>query len=372
VTAKLNLRHFRPIGPGRIHGPVRKTLIIVYNIPQDFRYVTLREKSRTPRVIPEMPPGVPHRGRTVSTRGTMADNQAVQTRSFASQLVGCDPIDWVSITTTRRKPATQPMALGKPILYAGKEVMTTQLQDFNRNGLESAAWSSPAKASTYPRLSATTGAGYQGRETRLRHRFGRAPHHARRDEPRPLRPDGRDGADVEDSSPRSATAPGDLRRERPRFIVEHGGSATNRCRRRVSPALDSRPRIVADRRDIVEAFAGELPGCALQPVAVKSLQLRWIITSLPAYKIGLPSAMGLVAGFRRRCRLIETSQSGRNDKLGCERAGLDGLVVRHRAACANQFDPDEEPPRISGILWAARVFRGGIHKRSLEVYCIQN
>jgi methylenetetrahydrofolate reductase (NADPH) len=78
----------------------------------------------------------------VTTRGTMEDRQAVLTRSFASELVQFDPIDWVSITDNAGgNPQLSPMALGKPILYGGKEVLIhLSCKDFNRNGLESAAW----------------------------------------------------------------------------------------------------------------------------------------------------------------------------------------------------------------------------------------
>src|SRR5437763_6331181 len=78
----------------------------------------------------------------VSTRGTMQDQTARETRAFASQLVGCERIDWVSITENADgNPQLSPMALGKPILYAGKEVLIhLSCKDFNRNGLERAAW----------------------------------------------------------------------------------------------------------------------------------------------------------------------------------------------------------------------------------------
>lgn len=78
----------------------------------------------------------------VTTRGTMADRQAVQTRAFAAQLVDCELVDWVSITDNAGgNPQLSPMALGKPILYGGKEVLIhLSCKDFNRNGLESAAW----------------------------------------------------------------------------------------------------------------------------------------------------------------------------------------------------------------------------------------
>src|SRR5256886_11949860 len=103
----------------------------------------------------------------VSTRGTMEDNQAIQTRSFASQLVGCDAIDWVSITDNAGgNPQLSPMALGKPILYAGKEVMIhLSCKDFNRNGLESAAWELASEG--FHNILALSGdypaAGYHGR-----------------------------------------------------------------------------------------------------------------------------------------------------------------------------------------------------------------
>ncbi|HEX8522519.1 MAG TPA: methylenetetrahydrofolate reductase C-terminal domain-containing protein [Tepidisphaeraceae bacterium] len=78
----------------------------------------------------------------VSTRGSMADEDAIKTRSFATQLVHADSVDWVSITDNAGgNPQLSPMALGKPILYAGKEVLIhLSCKDFNRNGLESAAW----------------------------------------------------------------------------------------------------------------------------------------------------------------------------------------------------------------------------------------
>ncbi|MGI9428598.1 MAG: methylenetetrahydrofolate reductase C-terminal domain-containing protein [Bythopirellula sp.] len=78
----------------------------------------------------------------VTTRGTITDRQAVDSRSFATQLVHSSEIDWVSITDNAGgNPQLSPMALGKPILYAGKEVLIhLSCKDFNRNGLESEAW----------------------------------------------------------------------------------------------------------------------------------------------------------------------------------------------------------------------------------------
>ncbi len=54
-----------------------------------------------------------------------------------------DPdVDWVSITDNAGgNPQLAPHALGKPILYTGKEVVIhLSCKDLNRNGLESQAW----------------------------------------------------------------------------------------------------------------------------------------------------------------------------------------------------------------------------------------
>jgi methylenetetrahydrofolate reductase (NADPH) len=78
----------------------------------------------------------------VSVRGSMAERNAVKARTFANQLVECADIDWVSITDNAGgHPQLAPSALGKPILYAGKEVVIhLTCKDLNRNGLESEAW----------------------------------------------------------------------------------------------------------------------------------------------------------------------------------------------------------------------------------------
>jgi methylenetetrahydrofolate reductase (NADPH) len=78
----------------------------------------------------------------VSTRGSMATRNAVKARTFAGQLVECPYIDWISITDNAGgHPQLAPTALGKPILYAGKEVVIhLTCKDLNRNGLESEAW----------------------------------------------------------------------------------------------------------------------------------------------------------------------------------------------------------------------------------------
>ena len=72
----------------------------------------------------------------------MAESSAVKARDFANQLIECPQIDWISITDNAGgNPQLAPSALGKPILYAGKEVVIhLTCKDLNRNGLESEAW----------------------------------------------------------------------------------------------------------------------------------------------------------------------------------------------------------------------------------------
>ncbi len=78
----------------------------------------------------------------VSIRGSMAAKSALRARAFANQLAESPGIDWVSVTDNAGgNPQLAPQALGKPILYAGKEVVIhLTCKDLNRNGLESAAW----------------------------------------------------------------------------------------------------------------------------------------------------------------------------------------------------------------------------------------
>ena len=78
----------------------------------------------------------------VSIRGSMAERSAVRVRQLAAQLVESPRVDWISITDNAGgSPQLAPQALGKPILYAGKEVVIhLTCKDLNRNGLESAAW----------------------------------------------------------------------------------------------------------------------------------------------------------------------------------------------------------------------------------------
>ena len=79
----------------------------------------------------------------VTTRGTMKEVKARRTRELASELTSCDDIDWVSITDNAGgNPMLSPVALGKNILYGGKDVLIhLSCKDFNRHGLESEAWS---------------------------------------------------------------------------------------------------------------------------------------------------------------------------------------------------------------------------------------
>src|SRR5580698_3104271 len=78
----------------------------------------------------------------VSVRGSMAGVNAIKARDFANDLVACSDIDWISITDNAGgNPQLAPLVLGRPILYAGKEVVIhLTCKDLNRNGLESQAW----------------------------------------------------------------------------------------------------------------------------------------------------------------------------------------------------------------------------------------
>lgn len=78
----------------------------------------------------------------VSIRGSMSEANAIRTRNLAADFVADPNIDWVSITDNAGgHPQLAPLALGRPILYAGKEVVIhLTCKDLNRNGLESEAW----------------------------------------------------------------------------------------------------------------------------------------------------------------------------------------------------------------------------------------
>jgi methylenetetrahydrofolate reductase (NADH) len=78
----------------------------------------------------------------VSVRGSMSEETAVRVRTLANRLVESPRVDWISITDNAGgNPQLHPQALGKPILYAGKEVVIhLTCKDLNRNALESAAW----------------------------------------------------------------------------------------------------------------------------------------------------------------------------------------------------------------------------------------
>jgi methylenetetrahydrofolate reductase (NADPH) len=78
----------------------------------------------------------------VSVRGSMAEASAIKARTFANELVASPDIDWISITDNAGgNPQLAPLALGRPLLYAGKEVVIhLTCKDLNRNGLESEAW----------------------------------------------------------------------------------------------------------------------------------------------------------------------------------------------------------------------------------------
>ena len=78
----------------------------------------------------------------VSVRGSMAESSAIKARRFANELIECPDIDWISVTDNAGgNPQLAPLAMGRPILYAGKEVVIhLTCKDLNRNGLESEAW----------------------------------------------------------------------------------------------------------------------------------------------------------------------------------------------------------------------------------------
>lgn len=78
----------------------------------------------------------------VSTRGAMGHSQTLRVREFGEMLTHCREVDWVSITDNAGgHPQLAPVALGTPILYAGKEVVIhLTCKDLNRHGLESQLW----------------------------------------------------------------------------------------------------------------------------------------------------------------------------------------------------------------------------------------
>jgi methylenetetrahydrofolate reductase (NADPH) len=72
----------------------------------------------------------------------MSEPSAVKARGYADDLVSSSDVDWISVTDNAGgNPQLAPTALGKPILYAGKEVVIhLTCKDQNRNRLESEAW----------------------------------------------------------------------------------------------------------------------------------------------------------------------------------------------------------------------------------------
>ncbi len=78
----------------------------------------------------------------VSTRGTMSDTKAINVRNFSTELIERPEVDWISITDNAGgHPSIAASALGRPILFANKEVIIhITCKDANRNGLESKAW----------------------------------------------------------------------------------------------------------------------------------------------------------------------------------------------------------------------------------------
>lgn len=78
----------------------------------------------------------------VSTRGAMSQSETRRVRELGDVLTHNPAVDWVSITDNAGgNPQLAPIALGTPILYAGKEVVIhLTCKDLNRHGLESQLW----------------------------------------------------------------------------------------------------------------------------------------------------------------------------------------------------------------------------------------
>ncbi len=78
----------------------------------------------------------------VSTRGTMSEAKTQNVRNFSRELIHRPDVDWISITDNAGgHPSIAATALGRPILFANKEVIIhITCKDLNRNGLESKAW----------------------------------------------------------------------------------------------------------------------------------------------------------------------------------------------------------------------------------------
>jgi len=103
--------------------------------------IDVRSNLRLKEILYEMerfPIGV----ELVSTRGTMKQNQTLKTRAFSESLTHSPRVDWVSITDNAGgNPQLAPIALGTPILYAGKEVVIhLTCKDLNRYAIESQLW----------------------------------------------------------------------------------------------------------------------------------------------------------------------------------------------------------------------------------------
>jgi len=103
--------------------------------------IQVRENMRLKQILHE-PDRFPVGVELVSTRGTMSEAQCQHTRSFSEALTYSPEVDWVSITDNAGgNPQLAPMALGTPILYAGKEVVIhLTCKDLNRHALESQLW----------------------------------------------------------------------------------------------------------------------------------------------------------------------------------------------------------------------------------------
>ena len=116
---------YRPATPPPAHG-------IMIDLPSNLRLKEfLAEAGRFPLGV-----------ELVSTRGTMSQQLTRKTREFSQDLTDSPRVDWVSITDNAGgNPQLAPIALGTPILFAGKEVVIhLTCKDLNRYALESQLW----------------------------------------------------------------------------------------------------------------------------------------------------------------------------------------------------------------------------------------
>ncbi len=106
--------------------------------------INVSEHLRLKQILNREPggPAFPIGVELVSTRGTMTQAQSLRARRFSEELTHSPRVQWVSITDNAGgNPQMSPVALGTPILFAGKEVIIhLTCKDMNRHALESELW----------------------------------------------------------------------------------------------------------------------------------------------------------------------------------------------------------------------------------------